>query len=258
MTNFDPRRVFSRRVDNYIKYRPGYPVAVVETLVKECGLNPDWQVADIGSGTGMLARLFLDFGCAVTGVEPNDEMRLAGERMLAGYSRFTSLAVCAEQTGLAQGSINLVSAGMAFHWFDAGRAKAEFHRILVPGGWVALVWNRMLSGPEPFMQAYTGLILEYSPGWTETQRRDQPGGSLDLPGFFGGDCCRAAFLNQQVLDWEGLVGRTLSIAHVPQTEHADHTPMKSRLRDIFDRYQNNGQVVIAYETELYNGRLNAG
>ena len=255
MTHFDPRRVFSSRVDNYIKYRPGYPAEVLDPLIETCGLDSRWHVADIGSGTGQLARLFLNLGCTVTGVEPNEEMRLAGAQILAGYMDFTSLPGSAEATGLKDASVDLVCAGMAFHWFDIPRAKVEFRRILVSGGWVALVWNRMLTSPEPFMQTYTGLVLEYSPGWTETLRRDQPGSSVDLPGFFGGIFHRAAFPIHQLLDWDGLRGRTLSIAHVPQPDDPAHLPMFARLHDVFDHYQDNGQVAIHYETELYYGRL---
>lgn len=255
MTHLDSKRVFSSRVDNYIKYRPGYPMEVIDTLVRECGLSPNWHVADIGSGTGLLTRLFLDLGCAVTGVEPNDEMRFAGEQVLAGYSNFTSLPGSAEATGLADASIDLVSAGMALQWFDVPHARVEFQRILVPGGWAALVWNRMLTGPAPLMQAYTDLILAYSPGWTETLRRDGPGNSLDLPGFFGGSYHRTTFPMQQSLDWEGLCGRILSTAHAPQPDNPATLCMFTRLREIFDRYQNNGWVVIDYETELYHGHL---
>ena len=201
MTLFDPKHVFSSRVDNYIKYRPGYPVEVLDTLIKNCGLVPSWHVADIGSGTGLLARLFLDFGCAVIGVEPNEEMRLAGEQILASYSGFTSLPGSAEATGLMNACVDIVIVGMAFHWFDVPRARDEFRRILTAGGWVALAWHRMLTGPDPFMQTYTSLVLKYSPGWTEILRRDQPGSSLDLPGFFSGTYHHVDFPIYQLLDW---------------------------------------------------------
>jgi SAM-dependent methyltransferase len=253
--SFDPKRVFSTQVNNYIKYRNGYPVEMLNTLIKGCRLSPNWHVADIGSGTGLLARLFLEFGCTVTGVEPNEEMCVAGEQLLTGYPGFSSLLGSAEETGLADASVDLVSAGMAFHWFDVPRARSEFRRILTPDGWVALVWHRMLTGPDPFMQTYTDLVLEYSPGWTETLRRDHPGISLDLPGFFGGDYHRSTFPVHQFLDWNGLYGRTLSIAHIPQPEDTARLSMITRLRSIFDQYQNNGQVAIYYETELYYGHL---
>jgi len=255
MTQFDPKRIFSARVENYIKYRPGYPAGLLETLREGCGLAPGWRVADIGSGTGLLARLFLDSGCFVTGVEPNEEMRQAGEQLLAGYPRFTSVAGSAEATGLDDASVDLVCAGMAFHWFDTQRARIEFRRILTPGSRVALVWNRVLPGPDPFMLAYTDLVLEFSPGWTETRRRDEPGTSLDLPGFFGGEYRRAAFTHQQRFDWEGLLGRTLSIAHAPQPGEPAYQAMLPRLHEIFDRFEAGGAVTLLYEAELYFGRL---
>ncbi len=255
MSTLDPKKVFTPRVENYTKYRPGYPPEVIATLRVECGLAPGWRVADIGSGTGLLCKLFLDSGCAVSGVEPNAEMRAAAEQILAGCPGFTSLPGSAEATGLPDASVDLVTAGMAFHWFDIPRARAEFRRILKRPGWVALAWNRVLPGPDPFMQAYTALALEYSPGWTETQRRDQPGSPLDLPGFFGGPFKRAAFSTQQRFDWDGLRGRTLSIAHAPQPGHPDYEPLLSRLRGLFDRYQSDAQVTILYEMELYYGRI---
>jgi SAM-dependent methyltransferase len=255
MTQFNPQNVFGPRVDTYMKYRPGYPAEVMNMLRSACGLTQNWRVADIGSGTGLLARLFLDFGCAVTGVEPNEEMRLAGDRVLADYPRFTSLPGSAEATGLADSCAELISAGMAFHWFDISRARLEFQRILVSGGWLVLVWNRMLPGPDPFMQAYTKLILENCPGWTETERRDQPGNALNLPGFFGGEYFRAAFPLQQHFDWDGLRGRTLSIAHVPQPGDPGYQTMFPLLRDVFDRFQFGGQITLRYETEVYYGRL---
>ena len=255
MREFNPQSIFGPRVDNYIQYRPGYPSGVLDALRSGCGLAQDWRVADIGSGTGLLARLFLDFGCTVTGVEPNEEMRRAGEQILAKFPNFTSLPGNAEATGLPAASTDLISAGMAFHWFDIPRARLEFRRILIPGGWVALVWNRMLPAPDPFMQAYTRLVLEYCPGWTETQRRDEPGNPLDLAGFFGAEYTRAAFPIEQRFDWDGLRGRTLSIAHVPQPGDPACQALFARLREVFDRFQTAGGIAIQYETEVYYGRL---
>jgi hypothetical protein len=105
------------------------------------------------------------------------------------------------------------------------------------------------------MQAYTDLLLGYCPGWTETQRRDQPGSPLNLPGFFGGAYHRAAFPHRQRFDWNGLHGRTLSIAHAPQPGEPAYQPMISRLEEIFDRFQSASQVTLQYEAKLYFGRL---
>src|SRR5258707_968999 len=121
-----PTQRFSSRVENYARHRPGYSAAVIELLRRECGLNADSVVADIGSGTGKLTELLLGTGCAVFGVEPNPEMREAGERLLKSFLRFTSVAAPAEATTLAPRSVDLITAGQAFHWFDRPRTRIEF------------------------------------------------------------------------------------------------------------------------------------
>src|SRR5215212_8807265 len=109
----DSTRRFSSRVDNYVKYRPSYPPEVVALLAAECGLTPDALVADVGSGTGLLAELFLKHGNRVFGVEPNREMREAGERLLADYPQYTSINGTAEATTLSEQSIDIITAGQA-------------------------------------------------------------------------------------------------------------------------------------------------
>src|ERR1700741_1621329 len=107
---------FSSRVSAYVRSRPDYPSEVLSTLRRDCGLNESSIVADIGSGTGLLSRMFLANGNTVYGVEPNREMREAGEQFLAEYPQFQSIAATAENTSLPHASVDFVSAGQAFHW----------------------------------------------------------------------------------------------------------------------------------------------
>ena len=130
----DPTARFSSRVEDYIRYRPGYPAVIMDWLMRNCGLTAHARIADIGSGTGILSRMFLHFGCQVFGVEPNKDMRLAAERLLAGVKGFHSVDGRAEATTLPAGSVDFVTAGQAFHWFDPGPTRAEFRRLLTPGG----------------------------------------------------------------------------------------------------------------------------
>ena len=135
----DPTKRFSNRVENYRKYRPRYPKAIIPLLEQECGLTHDARIADIGSGTGLLAELFLEHGNRVFGIEPNLEMRAAGDKLLAKYPNFSSTDATAEATTLADSSVDFVTVGQAFHWFDRDRAGKEFERILKDGGWVVII-----------------------------------------------------------------------------------------------------------------------
>ena len=152
---------FSDRVDNYIRYRPGYPPQVLETLKSECGLKPEHRIADIASGTGIWTRLLLENGNNVVGVEPNAEMRQAAERLLASFPNFTSVAATAESTTLPDHSLDFVTAAQAAHWFNREQSRQEFMRILKPGGWLVLVWNERLTDSTPFLRDYEQLLLTY-------------------------------------------------------------------------------------------------
>jgi SAM-dependent methyltransferase len=251
----DPKQRFSSRVENYVKYRPGYPPGIITTLRAECGLSPRSLVADIGSGTGLLAQLFLDLGCAVTGIEPNAEMRAAGERLLAGYPNFTSRDGSAEATRLPDGSVDFVTAGQAFHWFDPPRARAEFRRILRPDGWVALVWNERRVDSTPFLRDYEALLRTYSGDYEQVNHRAVERSPETIPAFYGGSYREAFFENAQVFDYEGVLGRLRSSSYTPEPGSPAYAPMLAALRRTFDAHQTGGRVVFEYDTHLFYGRL---
>jgi SAM-dependent methyltransferase len=218
-------------------------------LQDRTGLERDWVIADIGSGTGLSAEPFLGFGNVVYGVEPNDEMRAAGERMLHGYSKFQSIAGSAEQTTLEPRSIDLVTAGQAFHWFDRARARTEFGRILRPYGWIVLFWNQRDTAGSAFARDYEALLERFGTDYQQV-RHDNLAES-EIGAFLGTSYERAALPNEQVLDYDGLQGRLLSSSYTPAAGDARRATMLDELRSLFDRHQQNGFVTIDYTTEIF-------
>ena len=252
MTN--PTGRFSSRVENYVKYRPGYPPEVVSLLVEECGLTADSVVADIGSGPGNLSELFLRHGCRVYGVEPNREMREAGEHLLAAHANFESVDGSAEATTLEDHSVNFVVAGQAFHWFEHDSARREFARILRPGGWVVIIWNDRRTSGSPFSEAYERLLRTRGTDYKEVSHKYADENALRP--FYGPRGMRLkVFDNEQRFDFEGLKGRLLSSSYTPEPGHPNHLPMLEELAALFDAHADDGRVVFEYETKVYYGQM---
>lgn len=250
----DPTRRFSSRVENYVKYRPDYPPEVVRLLEDECGLTRESVVADIGSGTGILSELFLRYGNRVYGVEPNREMREAGEVQLADFDNFVSVEGRAEATTLDAESVDFVTAGQAFHWFEREGARREFARVLRAGGWVILIWNDRRTGGTPFLEDYERMLLDYgtdyrevSEGWANEE--------LIQPFFGAGRMLLKTFENRQVFDFDGLKGRLMSASYAPEPGHPNFPPMIETLASIFERYAEDGKVSVEYDTKVFYGRL---
>lgn len=248
-----PTRRFSDRVDTYVRCRPGYPPALIDHLELELGLAPGSDVADVGSGTGILARMFIERGHRVFAVEPNQEMREAAERLLRDSPGFTSVAGAAEATGLSDSSVDLVTAGQAFHWFRADESRREFVRVLRPPRRVALVWNRRRTAGT-FLRDYETLLLRFGTDYRQVDHRKTTRPEV-LARFFGKrGYASARFDNEQRLDWGGLVGRLLSSSYAPLSG-PDHDAMLRELRRIFESSNEEGFVSILYNTEVYYGQI---
>jgi SAM-dependent methyltransferase len=245
---------FSDRVEHYARYRPRYPTAVLDVLRAEIGLTSAWTIADIGSGTGISAELFLQNGNTVYGVEPNKPMREAAERLLAGYPRFHSIAAAAEATTLADPVVDCVVAAQAFHWFDVLKTRAEFIRILRPSGWAVLMWNTRRLDATPFLRAYEELLLEYGTDYQRV-RHDRIDDDA-IKNFFGQRGCGLRSMeNRQELTLEGLRGRLLSSSYVPAAGAPRHDAMLETLARLFDDHQTSGRVCLEYDTQLFYGQL---
>ena len=252
----DSKDRFSSRVENYVRYRPGYPEELVKALQTGCGLSAHSVIADVGSGTGLLALPFLRLGCRVIGVEPNAEMRAAGDALLAAYPTFSSRDASAEDTGLQTASVDFVTAGQAFHWFDRERARVEFSRILRPGGWVALVWNDRRLESTPFLNAYEQLLQRYGTDYNQVNHRNID--EAIIAEFFGNSSLRSlVFEYVQWFDYEGVKGRLLSSSYVPEPGSPDFEPMLAQLARDFEHFEENGKVAVSYDTRLFVGQLSS-
>lgn len=244
---------FSDRVDNYIKYRPHYPEAILDYLKQENILKPGSVIADIGSGTGISSELFLKKKNIVYGVEPNKEMREAAERLLSEYQNFISIDGSAEETKLDNSSVDIVTAGQAFHWFDLNNAKKEFRRILKSNGYVVLMWNIRITEDSEFMRRYEKLLNDYGTDYKEVKCGNMK--EEDMQRFFEGRYKIKKFKNADSFDLEGLKGRILSASYAPAEAEQGYKEMIKEIEKMFEEFKKNGKVTINYICEVYTGRV---
>ena len=206
MTFGDAQQRFSSRAADYARYRPGYPPETLDVLRAWCGLKAEHTIADIGSGTGLLAKLFLENGNRVFGVEPNPEMRAAGEEFLRPYPRFASVPGTAEATTLPPRSVDFVAAAQAFHWFDALSTRGEFHRILKPKGRVVILWNERLLEKTEFLRDYEALLRRFGTDYAKVNA-SYPRQSHIQDFFAPNHFAHQTFPNSQKFDFDGVRGR---------------------------------------------------
>ncbi len=244
---------FSGRVENYVRYRPGYPPEAVRMLESECGLTSHEVIADVASGTGIWTRTLLEHGNRLYAVEPNIDMRQASERLLSEFANLTSVNGSAEATTLPDGSVEFVTAAQAAHWFDRGRARREFLRILKPNGWLVLLWNEREVDSTPFLRAYEQLLLTFGTDYEDVRHERTTDAVNEF--FDPASFQERVFAMRQEFDYEGLEGRLLSSSYAPGPGHPKHEPMLHELRLIFDKHADNGRVAFDYKTRVYFGKL---
>lgn len=245
-----PTARFSSRVADYVRYRPGYPAALFDHLAASGALHPGAVVADVGAGTGILTAALRGRCQHIHAVEPNGAMRAAAP----DHEDTTVWPGRAEQTGLPDRSVDLICAAQAFHWFEPAAARAEFRRILRPGGLVALIWNTRLTS-TPFLRGYEALLHRWGTDYAAVNHRGDRTAD-DIRAFFAPDIpAHHTFPNAQYFDLAGLQGRVRSSSYTPPPEHPDHAPMMDALAALFAEHEVDGLITFAYKTELYAATL---
>ncbi len=243
---------FSGKADVYARFRPGYPAELLRRLERERGFSPEAVVADVGSGTGKLTEVFLANGNRVFAVEPNSDMRAAAEGALSSDPRFSSIDGTAEATGLGPASVDVITAGQAFHWFDPERAGAEFRRILRPGGFVALIWNDHDTASSLFLREYDAFLQEHSRNGVRELGQRRPEAEV-IRDFLPVDYRVTEVPNSQEFDLEGLWGRYRSASYSLTDDDPRQAAARERLGEIFRRHQVDGRVVFPLRTVMHHG-----
>jgi SAM-dependent methyltransferase len=248
---------FDGRAADYGRYRERYDARELLSLLREwSGMSPDWLIADIGAGTGMLSDVFLANGNRVIAIEPNAEMRAACARLHENEPRLEVRDGTAEATGLPDSSVDVVANGRALHWFDVPRAIDEFKRVLRPGGWVVVVAAGRTERGREANEAFTHVLQEFTGDVMYREKAYQVYSSVkDL--FDGGEFHHYEHGGEIRMNWEELRGMTLSLSHAPLVDDPRFPRFEQVLQEYFDRYQRDGILTLETRCWLNAGRVGA-
>lgn len=250
----DATQRFSERARDYARFRPSYPSAAIDALLRRTEVTRRGVVADVGAGTGILTGLLLERGLTVRAIEPNAAMLEASNQGLGHMSGYQGVAAPAQNTSLPDASVELITAAQAFHWFDRQGADAEFRRILRPDGWLALLWNSHMDTPGTFTAGYEEVLCAFGQGYARVQTTPQV--EKELEEFYRHPSLeRATFTNPVRYDWETLLGRARSSSYAPLEGSEAYVPFTRALRAHFEEHAQEGAVEFVYQTALYTGRL---
>ena len=243
---------FNGKANDYAKFRPTYPEEYMEYLAADCGLHPGIDVADIGSGTGILTRQLLARGARIFAVEPNRDMRMLAEAELSGYSGFVSVDAAAEHTGLADQSIELITVAQAFHWFDPAQFQQECRRILRSGARVALVWNSR-DESSLLVNELGEVCRKFCPAYTGFSGGIQQTPEIFQRFFRDGAYEYKVFRHDLTYDKESFVGRIMSASYSLKENDPKYQDFVDAILGLFEKYSYMDRIITANLTRSYVG-----
>ncbi|MCW2922720.1 MAG: class SAM-dependent methyltransferase [Thermoleophilia bacterium] len=250
----NPPDRFAGRVADYVAARPSYPALAVSFVLQGLGHGHEGiEVADLGAGTGILTELLLERHARVWAIDPSEAMLEAARAKLGAHPWCTIVHGTAEATGLPDASMDAVTAGQAFHWFDVEGARREALRILRPGGGAALVWNTKQFASSPFLAGYEQLLRARAPEFEQVRHERVDDARIEA--FFGAPVPAVEFDNAQALDWESLQRRVRSSSYTPPPGAPGHDALFAELRELFDEHAEGGTVTWPYVTVVHVGEV---
>jgi SAM-dependent methyltransferase len=237
------------RIRVYVSYLPSYPVTYIEYLARSAELNCNSIVADIGAGAGILSKLLGPHAKQIMAIEPDAKMRQTAEQHLRDAANVSIISGSAEATGLEKESIDLITAGQAFHYFDIDQAKKEFRRILKPGGMVALSWH-IRETAYPFGAEYEALLKRRCPGYTGNS-----GATWSADAFFQKGFEHRVFDNYRHIDLETLIGYSLAMPFSPVRGEPGFRDFIDDLTELYRRYSAGDGLELRSRLDSYLGEI---
>lgn len=237
---------FTGKADVYDKYRPSYPAELIDWIYEKTHAD---TVADIGAGTGIFTKCLSAKPWKITAVEPNADML---EKLRTNCPNVEIVNASAENTCIAAGSIGLVTAAQAFHWFDKAKFTEECKRIFTPNGRLAVIWN---TRTETDMQKERNEIFQRNAGQYDSVKGNINADGKFAPEKYFSEYERVSILQSMTMDTEQYVGCEMSRSYAPKKGTPLYDVQLDELTQLFEKYQKGGTVDVPYKTDCFLGRF---
>lgn len=244
-------KIFTTKADEYAKSRPSYSQKAIEKIFEKI-IHPGETAADIGSGTGILSNEFLSRGYDVFCVEPNEAMRTEAEKKYAKNEHFHSINAPAENTGLPENSISLITVASAFHWFGPKAFKEECKRILCPNGIVCILFNE--RSYDDFTKKQHEICSKYCKGFTSLSHgAKKTYDRADI--LFEKGYKLESFDFKLSYTKESFISRSLSSSYAPEKGTEACEKYTAALRSLLDAEFPEDRIEIANSTVMLSGMV---
>ena len=246
---------FSGKATYYNYARPAYAESLLDVLYSDYGFTSQSIIADIGAGTGIFTEQLLKRGNKVYGVEPNADMRKAGEDRLKEYPGFVSVNGNAANTNLLNSSVNIITAAQALHWFPLEEFRKECNRILKPNGLVVIVYNQRCN--DFINKNIDATIARYcnvrnastGAAYIELKRKR-------INELYNGKFTEISKSNSLFMDKNKFLSYWLSRSYAPREGDVNYKLFVNDIVSVFDKYAKDGLITLKQESMAYIGKVN--
>jgi ubiquinone/menaquinone biosynthesis C-methylase UbiE len=247
----DPKKVFSTKAEKYAKYRWDYASDAIQSILNIAQMSNQSTVADIGAGTGILTRHFVDKAQKIYAIEPNFAQRQILARKLGAFPSISVMDASADDTQLPDHSIDVITVGQAIHWFEPKPARREMMRILRENGWLVLIRN---NGADTEQNKAVRSLMTEEYGADLSIVTQQPE-KKPFRFYFGNDDFQTIifpFAFQQ--GWEEFLGTLTTVSFMPDEGHPLFPKLERAAKEVFSQYSEHGSWKVEGETELIIGQ----
>lgn len=252
MSEIPNSMIFQNKADQYVTGRMGYPDEVFELIFSFVPSSKNIYVADIGSGTGIFSEELLKRNYETYCVESSEAMRRKAEAKLCRYSGFHSVGALAEQTGLPDNCVDIITVASAFHWFHTEKFRAECQRILKRDGLVCIINNARRH--DEFTKAQHEVCKRFCPSFTSINHGAEYTKSV-LPKFFQSPFIEKTFSNNFIYTNEQFLARCISSSYSLNQKDVNYPFYCDALKDVINSFSENGKILVRNQTIVWFGNV---